>query len=74
MFHSPQQRERGFYAELDHPAAGPLEYAGAPFTLDATPTVLARAPLLGEHNAAVYGELLGLPAAELAALARAGVI
>ena len=74
VFHSPQQRERGFYAELDHPAAGPLEYAGAPFTLDATPTVLARAPLLGEHNAAVYGELLGLPPAELAALARAGVI
>ena len=74
VFHSPQQRERGFYAELDHPAAGPLEYAGAPFTLDATPTVLSRAPLLGEHNAAVYGELLGLPAAELAALARAGVI
>ena len=74
VFHSPQQRERGFYAELDHPAAGPLEYAGAPFTLDATPTVLSRAPLLGEHNAAVYGELLGLPPAELAALARAGVI
>ena len=35
---------------------------------------LGRAPLLGEHNAAVYGELLGLPPAELAALARAGVI
>ena len=74
VFHSPQQRARGFYAEIDHPAAGPLEYAGAPFTLDATPTTLSRAPLLGEHNAAVYGGLLGLPAPELAALARAGVI
>ena len=74
VFHSPQQRERGFYAAIDHPETGPLEYAGAPFSLDATPTTMGRAPLLGEHNAAVYGGLLDLPAAELAALARAGAV
>jgi CoA:oxalate CoA-transferase len=32
------------------------------------------APTLGEHNAAVYRELLGLDAAEVAALAAAGVV
>ena len=74
VFHSPQQRERDFYTTVDHPETGPLEYAGAPFRLDGAPPALARAPLLGEHNAAVYGGLLGLPPAELAALARAGVI
>jgi crotonobetainyl-CoA:carnitine CoA-transferase CaiB-like acyl-CoA transferase len=35
--------------------------------------VRSRAPRVGEHNAAVYGEL-GLGAAELAALAGEGVI
>ena len=74
VFHSPQQRERDFYTTVDHPETGPLEYAGAPFRLDGAPPALARAPLLGEHNATVYGELLGLPPPELAALARAGVI
>ena len=74
VLRSAQQRERGFYAAVDHPAAGPLEYAGAPFRLDATPTTLSRAPLLGEHNAAVYGGLLGYDGPELTALARASVI
>ena len=74
VFHSPQQRERGFYAAIDHPETGPLEYAGAPFSLDATPTTTGRAPLLGEHNAAVYCGMLGYPARELAALARVGGI
>ena len=74
VFTSPQQRERGFYAEVEHPAAGALEYAGAPFQLSETPTTLTRAPLLGEHNADVYGGLLGYGAAEVAALTRAGAV
>ena len=74
VFQSPQQRERGFYSEVNHPAAGPLEYTGAPFQLSETPTTLTRAPLLGEHNAAVYCGLLGFAARELAALGRAGAV
>ncbi len=74
VFSSPQQRQRGYYAAVAHPETGPLEYAGAPFQLDGTPTRLERAPLLGEHNASVYGALLGYAAIELTALARAGVI
>ncbi len=74
VFQSPQQRERAFYSEVDHPATGPLEYTGAPFQLSETPTTLTRAPLLGEHNVEVYCGLLGYAAQELAALARAGAI
>ena len=74
MFTSPQQRERDFYTQVDHPETGPLEYTGAPFQLSETPTMLTRAPLLGEHNADVYCGLLGYPAGDLAALARAGAI
>ena len=74
VFQSPQQRERGFYTQVDHPEAGPLEYAGAPFQFSETPTMLTRAPLLGEHNGDVYGGLLGYSSQELTALARAGAI
>jgi formyl-CoA transferase len=39
-----------------------------------SPTDVERAPLLGEHNADVYGKLLGLSAADVAALRKDGVI
>ena len=74
VFHSPQQRERGYFQNVDHPDTGPLEYASAPFQLDGTPTRLQRAPLLGEHNADVYRDLLGYNSPELTSLARGGVI
>ena len=74
VFASPQQRERDFYATVNHPETGPLEYTGAPFQLSETPTTLTRAPLLGEHNVDVYCGLLGYRERELAALARAGAV
>ena len=74
VFRSPQQRERAFYSEVDHPATGPMEYTGVPFQLSETPTMLTRAPLLGEHNVDVYCGLLDYAPRGLAALARAGAI
>ena len=74
VFQSPQQRERAFYSQVDHPATGPLEYTGAPFQLSETPTTLTRAPLLGEHNVDVYCGLLGYSRGDLAGLGRAGVV
>ncbi len=74
VFTSPQQRERDFYTQVNHPETGPLEYTGAPFQLSETPTTLTRAPRLGEHNAEVYCGLLGHQVTELAVLARAGAV
>ena len=73
VFESPQQRERDFFVEVEHPEAGSYDYAGLPFRMSETPTALRRAPLLGEHNAEVYGTL-GYSPEDLAALARAEVI
>ena len=73
VFDSPQQRERGFYQEVEHPSAGRYDYAGLPFRMSETLPTLRRAPLLGEHNAEVYGAL-GYSPEELTALARAEVI
>jgi crotonobetainyl-CoA:carnitine CoA-transferase CaiB-like acyl-CoA transferase len=71
----PHLAERGYLVELDHPALGRLRDLGAPFKLPACPGGPRRgAPLLGEHNAEVYGERLGLGAAALAALRRDGIV
>ena len=70
---SPQQRERGFYVNTPHPEAGDYDYAGLPLRMSETPPVPGRAPLLGEHNAEVYGAL-GYAPPDLTALARAEVI
>ncbi|HEY7802482.1 MAG TPA: CoA transferase [Dehalococcoidia bacterium] len=71
---SDHLRERGFFREIDHPVAGTLSYAGPPAHMSASPPAPRRAPLLGEHNADVYSELLGLTPTDLAKLAAAGVI
>lgn len=73
VFHSRQQRERGFFATVDHPQAGSMDYPGLPFRFGQAPVPLERAPLLGEHNLDVY-KSLGYTGSELTELARAGVI
>ena len=73
VYSSPQQREREFFVELGHPEAGSYDYAGLPLRMSETPPALRRAPLLGEHNAEVFGAL-GYSPEELIVLARAVVI
>jgi benzylsuccinate CoA-transferase BbsF subunit len=63
--HDPQLRHRGHYWRLNHPVTGATFYMGPAFALSATPAQLRPAPCLGEHNAYVYGTLLGMSAAEI---------
>lgn len=74
LIESPQFIEREFFSEVDHPATGPLLYPGLPLRFGTVRPPLRRAPLLGEHNAEVYGELLGYGVAGLARMRGAGVI
>lgn len=66
--HDPQLRHRGHYWQLNHPVTGPTFYMGPAFDLSATPAMLRPAPCLGQHNAYVYGQLLGMSEAEIAQL------
>jgi crotonobetainyl-CoA:carnitine CoA-transferase CaiB-like acyl-CoA transferase len=69
----PHLEARGFFTEIDHPAAGRIKYPGAPAKMTKTPWRVARpAPLLGEHNEAVYRGRPGYAEAGLAPLREAG--
>lgn len=54
--HISQARE--MFVQVAHPVAGEITITGNPIKLSATPTTpTRRAPLLGEHNAEVFGAL-----------------
>jgi formyl-CoA transferase len=52
-----QLRAREFFAKTNHPVMGEVTYAGAPAKLSETRWRPGTAPLLGEHNEEIYGEL-----------------
>ncbi len=66
-------RQRGFIVDLEHPRRGVYPMPANPVRMSDSPTEVVRAPLLGEHNAEIYGAL-GYGAAELEAFRRDGVI
>jgi len=71
----PHLAARDYLVELEHPVLGRVRDLGAPFKLPASPGGPTQpAPLLGQHNAEVYGERLDLDAATLATLRHEGVI
>ncbi len=69
---------REFYEVIEHhPATGmpPLPYAGRPWKLSGTPAIDPKAaPIMGEHNQTLLGELLGRTDAQVAELAEADII
>lgn len=71
---SLQHKAREFFVEIDHPIVGKHQYCGAPFHATKTPWRSARAPLLGEHNEEVYGDLFGYSSKEIQRLQEEGVI
>ncbi len=74
-YEDPHFQARGFQVEVEHPELGrSFRYPGAPYRFAASPwRISRRAPRLGEHNEAVWGEL-GVDAGELGRLKEAGVV
>ncbi|WP_017573586.1 formyl-CoA transferase [Nocardiopsis halotolerans] len=70
----PTLRANGVVTTVEHPERGSYETVSSPIRLSDSPVDVARSPLLGEHNADVYGGELGLSDEELAELASNGVI
>jgi crotonobetainyl-CoA:carnitine CoA-transferase CaiB-like acyl-CoA transferase len=62
----PHIIERDLFEEIEHPELGKRFVVGPPWKLSATPAKIRRpAPLLGEHNQYVLGELLGMTQSEI---------
>ncbi len=75
LVNDPQLRERGFFIELEHPELGSTISDASPIRLSASPARYERAaPLAGQDNDYVYGELLGISADEIAKLKKEGII
>jgi formyl-CoA transferase len=70
----PFLRKRGAFATVQHPVRGVFTMPGWPVKMSDSTVEVHSAPLLGEHNETVYGELLGCNAEQLDELREARVI
>ena len=62
LMQDPHLEERGFVVEMDHAEVGKRRVAGLPARFGAMRELAySPAPLLGQHNGLVFGEVLGLP-------------
>ncbi len=70
----PQLAHRGVFFEMDHPVIGPARFEGFPARMSGEgPDHWRSAPLVGEDNDHVFGQILGLDRSELDELSAVGV-
>ena len=74
IHNDPHLLERGMITTMDHPERGKFKMPGFPVQLRDSPVDMEPAPLLGQHNAEVYKELLGLTEDDLVQLEQEAVI
>lgn len=74
LANDPFLREHGMFVTVDHPEWGAITMPGSPIRLSQSPTEVIAAPLLGQHNDEVLGELLDLSEERRAELRSAGVV
>jgi crotonobetainyl-CoA:carnitine CoA-transferase CaiB-like acyl-CoA transferase len=74
--HDPHLEERGYFFNVPHSERGrSYVYPGPAAKMYGTPVgIRSRAPRIGEHNAQVYGELMGLTPAQVEGLRERGVV
>jgi formyl-CoA transferase len=70
----PHLRTREMVVDVDYPARGTYQTVGCPIKLSASPAVVTRPPLLGEHTDEVLAALCGMGAEEVKRLRESGVV
>ena len=61
----PAIQKREMIVTVDHPKRGKFTLPGWPVKMSDSHVPVDRSPLLGEHNAAIYGEWLGMTPSQL---------
>lgn len=75
MLNFPQYKEREFFVKVHHPVMGEVKQPGAPFQLSKAPWEIEKvAPLLGEDNKRVFGDILGYSEEEIQEMQSKGII
>jgi benzylsuccinate CoA-transferase BbsF subunit len=75
LVNDPQLKARRFFVEMEHHVIGNITLAGLPWKPGGRQKGnYSTPPLLGEHNDYVFGDLLGLPADEIAKLKEEKII
>ncbi len=75
VFHEPQLREAGYFVSLQTSDGESRDMPGLPWRFDSEQKpLLTAAPVLGQHNAYVYQELLGMSEHEVNRLVEEQVI
>ncbi len=75
VMHDPHMHQRGMLERIDHPDLGEIVVPTSPLRFHGAEKVeTVASPRVGQHNGDVYGEWLGLAAAEIEGLKRDGVI
>jgi len=75
LFADPHLKEREVATEVNHPVMGKQVVLNPPWKFSETPASIERAaPLMGQHNDYVFGELLGMSKQEINQLTEEGVI
>ncbi len=75
LWEDPQLAHRNFFQWLQHPECGKMPYVAAQFKLSESPGVVrTTGPMIGQHNAEILGEHLGMTRDEIAGLVAEGVV
>ena len=75
LVENPQVKHREMIVTLEHPKAGTVKSPNFPVKFSKTPAEVTRpAPMLGQHNAEILGDLLGYGKEKIDDLRSAGVI
>jgi formyl-CoA transferase len=74
LINDPHLRQRRMIVDIEHPARGKISIPGCPVQLEDSAVEVTSAPLLGQHNAEIYGRMLGLSEQQLEDLKSQGVV
>ena len=75
VMNDPHMHMRGMLERVEHPELGEIVVPSTPLRLHGTAKVATRpSPTIGQHNTEIYGDWLGLSAAEIQELRETGAI